>query len=143
MEPRRCRPIHGEESLVTRPLMLIALAGLACAGPTEPGPVGTWAGRDAVMVLADSGGSVTYGCGFSTIDRGWRISSDGSFTANGMFFPGGGPLPPQGHPPHPARYLGALRDGSFQFTLTLTDLEQTLGPFALRRGPPTPIDQCL
>ena len=126
-----------------RSLLLFTLVGLACAGPTDPSAVGTWAGPDAVMVLADSGGSVTYACGFSTIDAGWRIAADGRFTATGVFRPGGGPLPAQERPPHPASYGGTVRDGRFQFTITLTDLGQSLGPYTLRRSPPEPIDRCL
>jgi len=110
---------------------------LACVSPTAPSAVGTWGGREASLTLSRSGGQVGYQCGAGTIDSTWTLSAEGRFTATGVHFFGGGPAPIQGRPPHPATYAGEVSGTSMVFTVTLTDLGQTLGPFHLtRNGPP-------
>lgn len=116
---------------------------LACSSPTEPSAVGTWGGREASLVLSRSGGQVGYQCGAGTIDSTWTLSDEGKFTAAGVHFFGGGPEPIQGRPPHPATYVGQVSGTSMVFTVTLTDLAQTLGPFHLTRGGPPVPELCL
>ena len=116
---------------------LLGLMALACQTPTAPGAIGTWGGREASLVLAISGGTLSYPCGSSTVDSGWTIGTGGQFSATGQYFFGGGPVPPGGSPPHPARYAGSIQGDMFTFTVTLTDLNETLGPFHMvRDGPP-------
>src|SRR5574341_1167650 len=119
-------------------LSALALCGfaIACDSPTAPTVLGDWGGQQASLSLTHSGGSVAYQCGAGTIDSAWTITKDGQFTASGMHHFGGGPVPPGGHPPHPARYSGQV-DGQFlTLTVFVADLQQTLGPFHLIRGGP-------
>jgi hypothetical protein len=123
-------------------LVLLPLA-LGCYSPTAPDALGTWGGQEASLVLAASGGELSYACGAGTVDAGWTLSREGQFVASGEHFFGGGPVPPQGRPPHPARYSGRVQGDDFTLTVTLTDLKQTLGPFHLVRGGPSVFEQCL
>jgi len=115
---------------------------LACSSPTAPKVAGTWGGPDASLTLTPTGGTLGYACGAGTIDSGWTLTPDGRFAARGQHFFGGGPIPPQGRQPHPAVYTGQVRIGYLTLTVTVTDLQQVLGPFSLRRGGPPVVDQC-
>lgn len=121
-------------------LGIIAL--LACSDTTAPIAEGTWGGREASLQLTSAGGSLSYACGAGTIDAGWTITRDGRLTGTGQHFFGGGPVPPEGRPPHPATYVGRLAADHLSLTVTLTDLQQTLGPFDMVRGGPPVAELC-
>ena len=123
-------------------ILLLPLA-LACSSPTAPDVLGSWGGTEASLVLTSSGGAISYACGSGTIDSGWTLSRTGQFVASGQHFFGGGPVPPQGRPPHPARYMGQVQGDDLTLTVTLTDLNQTLGPFHLVRGGPVVVELCV
>lgn len=123
--------------------VLLFPAALACASPVAPSPEGSWGGPEASLSLTRSGGTLSYACGAGIIDSTWTLTQDGRFAATGQHFFGGGPLPPQGHPPHPAHYAGQIRGSDLFLTVTLTDLDLTLGPYRLERGGPVVSEQCL
>lgn len=123
--------------------VVLGLVALACRSPTAPAVLGTWGGRQASLVLADSGGAVSYRCGSSTIDSAWTLSPAGQFSATGRYYFGGGPVPPGGGTPHPARYSGQILGSTLTLTVTLTDLGSTLGPFILVRDGPPVIQLCV
>jgi hypothetical protein len=114
----------------------------ACTSLTDAGVAGQWGSTQASLVLQRSGGTVSYQCGFGTVDARWSLNADGQWLATGQHFFGGGPDPIEGRPPHPARYSGQLVGDQLDFTVTLTDLGQTLGPFHLTRGGPTVSEMC-
>lgn len=128
-------------------LAAISLILLGCSSTTTPEPepeaVGQWGGREASLVLAHSGGALSYQCGHGTIDGTWTVGSDGSFLGAGQHFFGGGPLPAEGRQPHPASYEGEVAGDRFTLVVTLTDLAQTLGPFQLARGGDSVTELCL
>ena len=126
----------------TRIAFLLPLA-FGCSSPTAPNAVGTWGGTEASLILTRSGGTLSYPCGAGTLDSTWTLSSDGKFTATGQHYVGGGPVPPQGHPPHPARYSGLVEGAYFTLTVTLTDLNQSFGSYRLTRGGPVVVEQCV
>jgi hypothetical protein len=120
----------------------LLLPALACGSPTAPDIDGAWGGIEASLTLAASGGAVQYQCGAGTIDSAWTISPDGVFAATGEHFFGGGPVPPGERPPHPATYAGQVDGSVFSLTVTLTDLDQTLGPYHLERDGPVVTELC-
>ncbi len=122
---------------------LVALVALACRTPTAPEALGVWGGQEASLVLADSGGSMSFACGASTVASGWSIGPDGQFSAIGQYYFGGGPVPPGGTSPHPARYTGLVQGNVFTVTITLTDLSETLGPFNMIRNGPPVVQRCV
>jgi hypothetical protein len=123
-------------------LALLSLA-LGCSSPTAPAALGSWGGPEASLLLTTSGGTLSYACGAGTIDSAWTLTDAGQFVASGQHFFGGGPVPPQGHPPHPARYSGQVLGDVLTLTVTLSDLHQSLGPFHLVRGGPAVVEQCV
>jgi hypothetical protein len=128
--------------LSLRCISLLALS-LACSAPTAPAVQGQWGGTDASLSLTRSGGTLSYPCGAGTIDSAWVVTRDGRLLATGQHFFGGGPVPPGGHPPHPASYSGRIEGNTLVLTVTLTDLNQDLGPFRLVRGGPEVQEMCL
>ncbi len=122
-------------------LVLALLA--ACASPTAPAVIGEWGGTEASLTLTASGGTVSYACGAGTIDPGWTLSKSGRFSATGQHYTGGGPAPLGGRPPHPARYAGQVTGDMLTLTVTLLDLDATLGPFRLERGGPPVHELCV
>ena len=118
------------------------LLALGCASPTSPDPTGQWGSNVANLSLSRSGGTIEYGCGLGTIDSSWSVASSGRFTATGLHFPEGGPVPIGGIPPHPARYVGTLRGRWLTLSVTLTDLDQTMGPYTLERGKQVLLVKC-
>lgn len=124
-------------------LLPLAFACSSPTAPTAPTALGAWGGSEASLVLTPAGGALSYACGAGTIDSAWTLSAAGQFAAAGQHYFGGGPATPQGHPPHPARYSGHVLGDVLTLTVTLTDLDQTLGPFHLIRGGPTVQEQCV
>jgi hypothetical protein len=122
----------------------LLLLGAGCgADPAAPELTGQWGGPEASLTLAVSGGRVEYACGEGTIDPSWSLGPGGQWHATGQHFTGGGPVPPSGHPPHPAVYTGRVRGDELTFSVTLTDLDQVLGPFTVVRGRSTNLNFCL
>jgi hypothetical protein len=123
-------------------LPFVALA-FACTSPTEPTVVGTWGGTSVSLELDSSGGTLQYMCGNGTIDPGWSLAPDGTFTATGLHYYGGGPLPSGGRTPHPASYTGHVAGNHMTLTVTVTDTDAVLGPFDLVRNGPTVFEVCV
>ena len=122
--------------------LVLALA-VGCASPSAPTVVGVWGGREASLVLTQSGGTVAYACGAGTIGSGWTLDAGGAFNATGEHYFGGGPAPVEGRTPHPVRYTGQVTGDVLSLTVTLLDLGQTLGPFHLVRGGPPVHELCV
>jgi len=127
-----------------RLLVLVSAALLACsANPAAPSALGTWGGQEASLTLSVAGGALDYPCGSGHIAPGWTLDDTGGFSATGVHYFGGGPVPVPGPTPHPALYAGVVRGDRFDFTVTVVDLGQTLGPFHMVRGGPPVFLRCL
>jgi len=124
-------------------LVVTSLVLFGCSSVSEPNVVGNWGGTEASLALTAAGGSLSYQCGAGTVDSSWSLNDDGQFTASGLHYFGGGPVPAQGRPPHPARYTGRVQGERFVLTVTVTDVGQTLGPFSLTRGGPVVSELCV
>jgi hypothetical protein len=122
----------------------LLLFGAGCgANPTAPELDGQWGGPEAILTLAPSGGTIEYSCAEGTVDPSWTLTSGGQWRATGQHYTGGGPVPPGGHPPHPATYTGTVHGNELTFTVTLTDLDQILGPYTVTRGQSSNLIVCL
>jgi len=125
----------------------LALLVAGCRTPTGPSRaadlLGNWGGQDANVILSGSGGTVEYGCGLAVLDQSWTVSPGGVFSATGQHYTEGGPVPIGGTPPHPARFIGQVHGNLLTFTETLTDLNQSLGPFTVERGKVVVLMKCL
>jgi hypothetical protein len=118
---------------------------LSCSSSSEsslsddggPTVIGDWGGTQASLTMTRSGGDLSYACGAGTIDSTWTLSADGHFTGAGQHFFGGGPLPIQGRPPHPATYVGVVDGDTFSLTVI------AVSSLALLRGGPPVSEICL
>ena len=128
---------------LTLSLTLTLLAGLGCGDATAPEPAGSWGGPEATLVLAPTGGTVTFLCGSGTIDAGWRVAQDGRWTASGQYFGGGGPLPVGGGTPYDAQYAGTVSGNILTFTVLVPDLALRLGPYRVVRDAPGASEICV
>ena len=124
-------------------LGLMVLLFAACASPGEPGVLGQWGGTEASLILSRTGGELAYPCGVGTLDPTWTLTADGHLSGFGNHYFGGGPMPSQGRPPQPARYDGQVDRDELTLTVTLTDLNQTLGPYRLVRDGPLVQEMCV
>lgn len=127
----------------TRFLLGALLVLWACQSPTSSGAVGSWGGSQASLELSHAGGTITYQCGNGTIAPGWTLAADGSFSATGEHYFGGGPVPSGGRPPHAATYSGKVNGGHMSLTVTVPDAGVTIGPLDLVRGGPTVTQMCV
>ena len=124
-------------------ILALTVVGVACASPTDASVIGQWGSQQASLQLKLSGGTLMYQCGAGTVDPAWTVSLDGTWSATGEHFLGGGPQPIDGRPPHPARYSGQFVGDRLEFTVLLLDLNQTLGPFHLVRDGPSVSEVCV
>lgn len=123
--------------------LLLVLAALSCTSPTAPEVAGTWGGTSVSLVLRTDGGDLTYQCGTGTIAPGWNVAADGTFTATGEHFYGGGPAPSGGRTPHPATYSGHVDGDHMTLTVAVTDTDSVLGPYELVRDGPEVSQICV
>ena len=101
------------------------------------------AGQRRRCTLTRAGGSVEYLCGTGTIDAGWGVGTGGRWHATGQYFTGGGPVPAEGRPPHPATYAGEFKGDVLTFSVIVSDLDTTLGPYTVALGKPGASEMCL
>jgi hypothetical protein len=126
------------------PTRIFIAFALGCSAATAPPEVlGEWGGQEASLILKISGGTINYLCGAGTIDSAWVLAPNGQFVGAGRHYFGGGPISIEGRTPHPARYQGQVEGRSFVFTVEVTDLKQTYGPFHLVRGGPPVFELCV
>ena len=97
---------------------------------------GTWGALHIVMEVSAESASIEYDCAHGTIngplalDRRGRFSWAGTHTTEH-----GGPIRRDEKPNHrPARYTGSINGKTMTLTVTLTDTNETLGPYTLTHG---------
>jgi len=129
--------------MLTPLLALTCLAGLGCSDPAAPAAPEAWGGPEATLILTTAGGSAEYLCGKSTIDAGWGVEPGGHWHATGQYYTGGGPEPAEGRPPHAATYEGLFLGDVLVFSVSVPDLETTLGPYTVTRGKPGATEICV
>jgi len=127
-----------------RPAAFAAALLLGCSESVAPDVGGQWGGPGANLSLTPAGGSIEFGCGSATIDSGWTVGTGLRLRGTGLYYSGGGPLPfPGGGTPHPAVIAGQVGHLNITFSLIVTDLNDTLGPFVVQRGKQVNLLRCL
>jgi len=112
------------------------LVGAGCNDPMAPQLSGSWGGAEAILEFNAFGGKVYFACSGGVFGPGWTLDRRAQWKAVGFYYTEGGPLPPEGHPQHPATYEGQLQGDDLWFTVKVPELETTLGPFKVTRGAP-------
>lgn len=125
----------------------LVLASASCNRDlTGPLSTGTWGGTGIALTVADKGASVELDCAHGTIDGDLVANASGAFDIAGTYtYEHGGPIR-EDEPPdqHPARYLGELTSpDDLTLSIRVTDRDQTIGPFSLRRGAQPRVFKCL
>ncbi|HEY3124400.1 MAG TPA: hypothetical protein VGK70_10115 [Thermoanaerobaculia bacterium] len=132
----------GETAVV--PARESAPRSLAPRQSANDGMIGTWGGQHVTITIGAASTILSYDCAHGTIDQPFVVDSNGSFDLVGTHVPEApGPIR-QGDPVvHPARYTGTVEGKTIAFTVTETDIGQTLGPFVLTFGVAGRIFKCL
>lgn len=106
---------------------------------------GVWGGQHVAMTVTGTTATLEYDCAHGDLELPAEPAGNGEFDADGTHtLEHGGPVL-DGEPPdtHPARYHGTLFGNVLTLTVTIVDLDQTLGPFVLKRGEPGQVFKCL
>src|SRR5262249_31359586 len=121
----------------------------ACATATTPTgdrvPAGPWGGVGIQLAVTASGATTEFDCAHGTIDQPLDRDREGRFSAVGRYVSEhGGPIR-EGDPPdsHPARYQGQITGDTMTLTITLTDRQQEIGSFTLKRDQSARLRKCL
>jgi hypothetical protein len=132
----------GETAVV--PARVSAPRPLAPRQSANDGMIGTWGGEHVRITIGAASAILVYDCAHGTIDQPFVVDSNGHFDLVGTHVPEGpGPIR-QGDPVvHPARYTGTVEGKTIAFTVTETDVGQTLGPYVLTFGVAGRIFKCL
>jgi hypothetical protein len=109
------------------------------------GLIGTWGGVHVRITIGAASSILEYDCAHGSIDQSFAVNAAGGFTLTGTHVvESGGPIR-QGAEPlsHPALYTGSTDGKTMAFTVTLTDTNQTFGPFTLALDAPGRVVKCL
>ena len=127
------------------PLLCVVGVSAQCpAGNDDRRLTGSWGGDGIGLIVAAEKATVSYTCGRTTIDGRIALDGDQRFEATGEHERVGGAPPREGVPPERQRshVSGRIRSGVMTMTVRLTDLNQTVGTFALTRGTAASILPC-
>lgn len=102
-------------------------------GQAESVKAGTWGGQGVRLVVGSGGAQVEYDCAHGTLDAALRLDAQGRFDVAGTHTrEGPGPIRIGiKRESRPARYTGSIDGQTMTLTVTLTDTNDTLGPFTL------------
>jgi hypothetical protein len=108
------------------------------------GLIGTWGGEHVRITVGAASSILEYDCAHGSIDQPFTVDTGGRFDLIGTHVPEG-PGPTHEGPPttHPARYTGSTDGNTMTLTVTQTDTNETLGPFALALDAPGRVVKCL
>src|SRR5262245_47867045 len=125
----------------------VALSLIAGCAPTTPSAIvsGTWGGDHIRLDVTSLGATVEYDCAHGTIDEPLSPDRQGHFSAAGTHTiePGGPVRVDEPVSRHPAQYTGQVSGDTLQLTVTVTDTQQTLGPFSLKLARAPRLFKCL
>jgi hypothetical protein len=124
-------------------LALALVAAIGCSDPAAPAPPVEWGSPQASVTILPTTADVAFPCGAGTINATLHPGSRATWTAAGLFYSGGGPVPVEGRPPHAATYSGSFSGDVLTFAVSVPDIGAALGPFQVRKGSPGPSEVCL
>jgi hypothetical protein len=118
---------------------------LAPRQPTAYGLIGTWGGDHVRATVGLASSLLVYDCAHGSIDQPFTVDTAGRFALAGTHvMESGGPVQVGVEPVrHPALYTGSTDGKLLTFTVTLTDSNQTFGPFTLALNDPGRVFRCL
>jgi hypothetical protein len=138
--------IEGTSSqAASSPARAPAPRSLAPRQPTADGLIGTWGGNHVRATVGLASSLLVYDCANGSIDQPFTVDTAGRFTLAGTHvMESPGPVQVGVEPVrHPAFYTGSTDGKVLTFTVTLTDSNQTFGPFTLALNDPGRVFRCL
>jgi hypothetical protein len=109
------------------------------------GLIGTWGGDDVRITIGAASSILQYDCAHGTIDQPFAVNTIGRYDLVGTHtLEEPGPIR-EGQTPvaRPARYTGSTDGKTMTFAITLTESNQTFGPFTLALDAPGRVVKCL
>ena len=103
---------------------------------------GNWGGTDANLLVREDGGTLQLFCAFGSVDQPFRTDAMGRFHAAGTYTRQMGAVPPGGIPKYAGRYSGVVHGTTMTLTISVPELNQTLGPYSLTYGVKTDLLLC-
>jgi hypothetical protein len=122
-----------------------ATRSLAPRQQPADGLIGSWGGDHVRATIGEASSILVYDCAHGTIDQPFTVDTAGRFTLMGTHvIDSPGPVH-EGDVPvlHPALYTGSTDGKVLTFTVTLTDSNQSFGPFTLALNAPGRVFPCL
>jgi hypothetical protein len=118
---------------------------LAPRQQTADGLIGTWGGDHVRATVGLASSLLVYDCANGSIDQPFTVDTAGRFVLAGTHvMESPGPVQVGVEPVrHPALYNGSTDGKVMTFTVTLTDSNQTFGPFTLALNAPGRVVRCL
>jgi len=136
---------QGDTAQAASPARGSSPRSLAPRQSVADGLIGTWGGVHVRITIGAASSILEYDCAHGSIDQPFTVNVAGGFTLTGTHVvESGGPIREGVEPVrHPARYTGSTDGRTMTFTITLTDTNETLGPFALALDAPGRVVKCL
>jgi hypothetical protein len=131
-------------TLCTTALLSCAVAVTQPDQQPERVPTGKWSGPHAVLEVTSDGALVEYDCARGTVDEPLVLSSQRKFAVKGTYTQEQ-PGPERVDQPaaaRAARYEGELINDVLTLTVTVSDPDETLGPFTLKRDAAGVLRKC-
>ena len=117
---------------------------LAPRPSTTVGLIGTWGGDHVRITIGAAASVIEYDCARGSIDQPFAVDASGQFDLAGTHVTEQpGPTRETPLPGHPARYAGSTDGKTMTYVVTLTDSNQTLGPFTLSLDAPGRVVKCV
>jgi hypothetical protein len=117
-----------------------------CGSPAlDRVPDGSWGGDHVSLSVSTSSATVEFDCAHGLIEGPLVLDASGRFSVAGKFAKehGGPILEGEVEDVHPALYEGATDGRTLTFTVRITDLGETRGPFVAVRGATPRVIKCL
>ena len=108
-------------------------------------PGGVWGGEHIKLDVHDTGAGFEFDCAHSTVSKPITLDGRNHFEAEGVYIRehGGPERPGQAPDSHPVRYAGRVEGDEMTVTVTLTDINRTIGTFTLVRGAAPMLMKCM
>ena len=117
---------------------------LAPRSSTTLGLIGTWGGDHVRITVGAAASAIEYDCARGSIDQPFAVDASGRFDLAGTHVTEQpGPIRETPLPVHPARYAGSTDGRTMTFVVTLTDSNQTFGPFTVTLDAPGRVVKCV
>lgn len=108
-------------------------------------PNGSWGANGIRLQVTSAGTTVEFPCADGEVAGRIKLDNKGNFKASGTYtFIRPGPVREGlGHPSRPARYEGRISGGNMTLKITLSDSNEAIGSYELRKGAGGRLHRCL